>query len=80
MEGGYEYDPVELGRRIAAVRSYRGKRQAEMTVALDVGQSTYSGYEHGKITMGSDKLALVGFILDVDVNWLLGLPSGKSPF
>ena len=78
----YELDPKELGKRIAVVRKYRGVKQSEMAGHLNVKQSTYSAYEHGVITMASDKLALVGFILDVDLNWLLDLPSGKgkAPF
>ena len=67
-----------LGRRLAAVRALRGLNQKQVADEIGVSQVSYSKYEHGKITMGLDKLVAICAMLDVSPGWLLGLDDSRG--
>lgn len=71
-------DRKMLGRRIAAVREYRGFSQKEVAAKVGVSQPTYSDYENGRVLMGLEKFVKLIQVLEVDADWLLGLPLGKD--
>ena len=78
MPANGKLDLKQMGRRIKAARTLRGVTQVEMSGELGITQGTYSQYEHGTVTIGADKLALICAILDVDADWLLGTPHGQG--
>lgn len=78
----HNIDLEALGRRIAAVRSFRGYTQKQVADEIAVSQATYSDYEHGKVLMGLTKFVAITHYLEVNADWLLGLPDGegRGPF
>ena len=58
--------------RLQRLREERGWRQSDMAQRLWVGQSTYSGYETGKIQVPVDTLLKLADIYDVSMDYLLG--------
>lgn len=77
-----DIDLDAMGRRLAAARALRGYTQKQVAEMIEVSQATYSDYEHGRVLMGLVKFVALTRNLDVNADWLLGLPSGdgKGPF
>ncbi len=61
------------GRKLKTVRTNLGLTQQEFAEALDVPQTTYSGYERGTNEPPVDVLKKVCSLYDVDSSWLLDL-------
>ena len=58
--------------RIQMLREEQDWRQSDMARRLWVGQSTYSGYETGKIRVPVDTLLKLADIYGVSIDYLLG--------
>ena len=58
--------------RLQMLREERGWKQSDMARRLWVSQSTYSGYETGKIQVPVDTLLKLADIYDVSMDYLLG--------
>ncbi len=58
--------------RFQMLREERGWKQSDMARQLWVGQSTYSGYETGKIQVPVDTLLKLADIYGVSIDYLLG--------
>ena len=54
------------------LREERGWKQSDMARRLWVSQSTYSGYETGKIQVPVDTLLKLADIYDVSMDYLMG--------
>ena len=61
------------------LREERGWKQSDMARRLWVSQSTYSGYETGKIQVPVDTLLKLADIYDVSMDYLVGLPDDPPP-
>lgn len=62
-----------IGRRIAAVRTFRGLRQSDLAALLDVNRFTVSKWERGIQLPDADTVALICSVLDCSADFLLGL-------
>lgn len=78
MPASNEIDLDTLGRRLRATRALRGYTQKQVAEQIEVSQATYSDYEHGRVLMGLTKFVALIRFLDVNADWLLGLPSGEG--
>ena len=58
--------------RLQMLREERGWKQSDMARRLWVSQSTYSGYETGKIQVPVDTLLKLADIYDVSMDYLMG--------
>ena len=58
--------------RLQMLREERGWKQSDMARRLWVSQSTYSGYETGKIQVPVDTLLKLADIYDVSMAYLMG--------
>ena len=61
------------------LREERGWKQSDMARRLWVSQSTYSGYETGKIQVPVDTLLKLADIYDVSMDYLVGLTDDPTP-
>ena len=61
------------------LREERGWKQSDMARRLWVSQSTYSGYETGKIQVPVDTLLKLADIYDVSMDYLGGLTDDPTP-
>jgi transcriptional regulator with XRE-family HTH domain len=62
---------IEIGRRLKAARTNRGKSQAELARHLDVTQTAISYWEAGRRLPGVDHLMQIASFLDVPLTDLL---------
>ena len=62
------------------LREERGWKQSDMARRLWVSQSTYSGYETGKIQVPVDTLLKLADIYDVSMDYICGCSDIKSSF
>ena len=62
------------------LREERGWKQSDMARRLWVSQSTYSGYETGKIQVPVDTLLKLADIYDVSMDYICGCSDIKSHF
>jgi transcriptional regulator with XRE-family HTH domain len=67
------FDYVKMGNRILLARIQKKIKQQEIGKALGISQSTYSGYETGSRKIEIDQLYELSDMLDVPVQWLLGI-------
>ena len=62
------------------LREERGWKQSDMARRLWVSQSTYSGYETGKIQVPVDTLLKLADIYDVSMDYLVGLTDDPTRY
>lgn len=67
-----------IGRRIAAVRTFRGLRQTDLAALLGVNKYTVSKWERGVQLPDADTVALMCGVLDCSADFLLGLSETVS--
>lgn len=68
-----EVDPItrQVGRRIAAARRAAGLTQAELADRLNWPYDTYIHYEHGRRSIGVDRLTAIASALGISPAVLL---------
>ena len=71
MYTSHEWMSMRL-ERLQMLREERGWKQSDMARRLWVSQSTYSGYETGKIQVPVDTLLKLADIYDVSMDYLMG--------
>ncbi|HXO22600.1 MAG TPA: helix-turn-helix transcriptional regulator [Thermoanaerobaculia bacterium] len=69
----------DLGRRIQGLRESRGWTQERLAEALGITKSIVSRYEGGAISPGAKTLTLLGSVLGVSVDYLLGAALPERP-
>ena len=62
--------------RIRDIRQARGMTQKELADRLGVNQSMISDYESGKVDLSLTKAVKIAYILECDLNDLLGRSAG----
>src|SRR6202035_4152654 len=69
----------DLGRRIQGLRESRGWTQERLAEALGITKSIVRRYEGGAISPGAKTLTLLGSVLGVSVDYLLGAALPERP-
>ena len=64
--------------RIRDLREDSDKKQAELAEYLNIDQSTYSDYEHGKINIPVEQLIKIADFYDVSLDYLVGRDRKKK--
>lgn len=66
--------------RIRALREDQDLKQRQLAALLNVGQTTYSDYENGKINIPAPLLTRLAEYYGTSVDYLLGLTDEKTPY
>lgn len=69
---------VEIAERIKEARNFKQITQQDFSEMLGVCRSTIANYELGRRNPSLEELVKIADILDVDVNYLLGVEKRKS--
>ena len=64
---------------IAEIRQDRGLKQIDVAKHFGLAQSTYSMYETGTRRMSIEMLVELAYLLDVSIDYLLGVSSDPKP-
>jgi Predicted transcriptional regulators len=71
---------MDYMERILALREDRDLNQTKIAEYLNIAQTTYSDYEHGKVRIPIECLIKLGRFYDVDLNYITGVSNIKNPF
>ncbi|MCL4495092.1 MAG: helix-turn-helix domain-containing protein [Firmicutes bacterium] len=69
---------MTLGQRLRQARLQKGLTQAEVAQHLGVTQHSVSAYESDRIQLSAEKLTKMAQLLDVSVDYLLGMDDHES--
>lgn len=65
-------------KRLTEIRKERKKTQDEMAIALDISRPAYTQYETGVNFPKFENLIKIAEILDVSIDYLVGLTNKKN--
>jgi len=69
-----------MWERIRNLREDKDLSQKEMAIKLNVAQTTYSDYEHGKINIPNQILINLALFHNTSIDYLLGLTDDPMPY
>ena len=70
---------IEIGARLAQLRTEKGIKQAELAEQLGISQPMASDYERGKLRLHGELIIQICGMLDISADELLGIqPSAKT--
>lgn len=67
----------EVAKRIKESRMLLGKKQREVSAALNMGITEYQKYEKGLYQLSYERLAKLCIFLDVSADYILGISEYK---
>ncbi len=69
-----------MHQRIRDLRNDAELSQKQMAALLNVAQTTYSDYEHGRINIPLKTLKQLAFTFDTSIDYLLGVTDVMTPY
>ena len=71
---------MDYTERILALREDCDLNQTKIAEYLNIAQTTYSDYEHGKVRMPIECIIKLARFYNVDINYITGVSNVKKPF
>lgn len=66
-------------KRVRSLRREKEYTQQQIADLLNITQSTYSDYEHGRAAISVDSLIILAKFYQVSLDYLAGLSDKKNP-
>lgn len=69
-----------MNQRIRDLREDNDLKQKELACILSIAQTTYSGYERGRVNIPIPILIRLAKFYNTSIDYLLGLTDEKKPY